>query len=56
MELARLAAGGLVVLVVVVIVDAGGKLGLELVHGATGFVNETADVTGHLGELAGPEK
>ena len=46
-----LAAGGLVV-----IVDIGCELGLELVHGAAGLVNETADVAGHLGELAGAEE
>ena len=51
-----LAAGGFVFLVVVVIVDAGGKLGLELVHGAACFVDETSDVPGHLGELARPEE
>lgn len=50
-----LAAGGFVFLVVV-IVDAGGELGLELVHRATSLVNETADVPGHLGELARPEE
>lgn len=50
-----LAAGGLVVLVVV-IVDAGGELGLKLVHGAARLVNETPDVPGHLGELARPEE
>jgi hypothetical protein len=41
---------------VFVFVVAGDQLALELVHRATGLVDEPAEIAGHLGELAGAEE
>ena len=42
--------------VLFVVFVGGDDLGLELLHGASGLVDELAKVAGHLGELAGSEE